>query len=75
MYKNINAYLYANTRMYVCVNTRTHEYADTYTRKRMNTHMCMCAFYISDVIRFSTSSEDENIGFRRTLSDERTSCF
>ena len=38
--------------MCVYVNTRTHKYAETYTRKRMNTHMGMCAFCISNVTHF-----------------------
>ena len=75
MYMNIKAYLYVNTRMCLCVNTRTQKYADTYTRKHTNTYMCMCALHRSDVTRFSPSSEDENLQLRRTLSDERTSCF
>ena len=52
LYKNIKAYLYVNTRMCLCVNTRMHKYANTYTRIHTNTHMCMCAFYISDVKHF-----------------------
>ena len=59
MYKNIEAYLHANTRMCLCVNKRMHKYVDTYTRKRMNTHMCMCAFDISNVTHFRRVQREE----------------
>ena len=51
---------------------RTHEYAHTLTHKHIYVHMCSM-YQRRDT--FSSSSEDESIGVRKALSDERTSCF
>ena len=52
MYKDIKAYLYAN--VLIC------EHINMCTQKRTNTYMGVCTRGISDVTRFSPSSEDEN---------------
>ena len=57
-------YEYANAQIRRHVHKQTHEHAYV--------HVCF-QYFKRDT--FLTSSEDENIGFRRTLSDERTSCF
>ena len=54
MYKNIKAYVCE------CVNVLICEHINMYTQKRTNTYMGVCARGISDMTRFSPSSEDEN---------------